>query len=123
MAQPYRELFAAPGTRGFALAGLLARIPLPMIGIGIITMLSQLRGSYALAGAVSASFVLTYALVSPLPRSVTGMPSALPACVRLAWWGTAWLRGHGGGNRSGVSGDRRRVTALAALKNELEGPQ
>lgn len=65
MAKPYRELFAAPGARGFALAGLLARIPLPMIGIGIITMLSQLRGSYALAGAVSASFVLTYALVSP----------------------------------------------------------
>jgi hypothetical protein len=22
------------------------------------------------------------------------MPSALPASVRLAWWGTAWLRGH-----------------------------
>lgn len=65
MAQPYRELFAAPGTRGFALAGLLARIPLPMMGIGIITMLSQLRGSYALAGAVSATFVLSYALLSP----------------------------------------------------------
>jgi MFS family permease len=36
-----------------------------MTGIGIITMLSQLRGSYALAGAVSATFVLTYALMSP----------------------------------------------------------
>ncbi|WP_025918588.1 MFS transporter [Pectobacterium parmentieri] len=65
MLNPYRELFAAPGTRGFALAGLLARISLPMTGIGIITMLSQLRGSYALAGAVSATFVLTYALLSP----------------------------------------------------------
>ncbi|MDE8756366.1 MFS transporter [Pectobacterium polaris] len=65
MVNPYRELFAAPGTKGFALAGLLARIPLPMTGIGIITMLSQLRGSYALAGAVSATFVLTYALLSP----------------------------------------------------------
>ncbi|RYC43252.1 MFS transporter [Pectobacterium zantedeschiae] len=65
MINPYRELFAAPGTRGFALAGLLARIPLPMTGIGIITLLSQLRDSYALAGAVSATFVLTYALLSP----------------------------------------------------------
>ena len=36
-----------------------------MTGIGIITLLSQLRGSYALAGAVSATFVLTYALLSP----------------------------------------------------------
>jgi len=65
MRNPYRELFAAPGARGFVLAGLLARLPVPMIGIGIITMLSQLRGSYALAGAVSAAFVLTYALLSP----------------------------------------------------------
>ncbi len=65
MATPYRDLFAAPGTAGLALAGLLARLPLPMTGIGIITLLSQLRGSYALAGAVSATFVLTYALLSP----------------------------------------------------------
>ncbi|WP_409456893.1 MFS transporter, partial [Pseudomonas sp.] len=65
MANPYRELFQVPGAKGFTLAGLLARLPLPMTGIGIITMLSQLRGSYALAGAVSASFVLSYALLSP----------------------------------------------------------
>ncbi|POA31879.1 MULTISPECIES: MFS transporter [unclassified Pseudomonas] len=65
MANPYRVLFQAPGTKGFSVAGLLARLPLPMTGIGIITMLSQLRGSYALAGAVSATFVLTYALMSP----------------------------------------------------------
>lgn len=65
MATPYRDLFAAPGTTGLALAGLLARLPLPMTGIGLITLLSQLRGSYALAGAVSATFVLTYALLSP----------------------------------------------------------
>jgi len=58
-------LFAAPGTTGFALAGLLARLPLPMTGIGIITLLAQVRGSYALAGAVAATFVLTYALLSP----------------------------------------------------------
>ncbi|MEG1680069.1 MAG: MFS transporter, partial [Stenotrophomonas sp.] len=65
MATAYRALFAAPGTSGFALAGLLARLPLPMTGIGIITLLAQLRGSYALAGAVSATFVLAYALASP----------------------------------------------------------
>ena len=61
----YRALFQARGAKGFVLAGLLARIPLPMTGIGIITLLSQVRGSYALAGAVSAMFVLTYALMSP----------------------------------------------------------
>lgn len=65
MANAYRALFTAPGTSGFVLAGLLARLPLPMTGIGIITLLAQLHGSYALAGAVSATFVLVYALASP----------------------------------------------------------
>lgn len=96
MAQPYRELFAAPGTRGFALAGLLARIPLPMIGIGIITMLSQLRGSYALAGAVSASFVLSYALVSPqVSRWVDrrGQSRVLPLATAISVLGMLLLLG------------------------------
>ena len=96
MAQPYRELFAAPGTRGFALAGLLARIPLPMIGIGIITMLSQLRGSYALAGAVSASFVLSYALLSPqVSRWVDrrGQSRVLPLATAISVLGLLLLFG------------------------------
>ncbi|MBN3229086.1 MFS transporter [Pectobacterium brasiliense] len=100
MVNPYRELFAAPGTRGFALAGLLARIPLPMTGIGIITMLSQLRGSYALAGAVSATFVLTYALLSPqisrlvdrhgqgrvLPIATTVSAIGMLLLLASTWW-------------------------------------
>lgn len=65
MANPYSKLFSASGTVTFSIAGLLARLALPMTGIGIITMLSQLRGSYALAGAVAVLFVLTYALLSP----------------------------------------------------------
>lgn len=65
MLKAYRTLFAAPGSLSFTFAGLLARLPLPMTGIGLITLIAQLQQSYALAGAVSASFVLTYALVSP----------------------------------------------------------
>ncbi len=65
MISRYQEIFKAPGSKSFALAGLLARLALPMMGIGIITMLAQLKGSYTLAGAVSATFVLTYALLSP----------------------------------------------------------
>lgn len=61
----YRALFAAPSSLNFTLAGLLARLPLPMTGIALITLISQLYQSFALAGAVSASFVLTYALISP----------------------------------------------------------
>lgn len=100
MSNPYRELFAAPGAKAFALAGLLARLALPMTGIGIITMLALLRGSYALAGAVSATFVLAYALLSPqISRRVDrrGQGRVLPAAAAIsalgllllcasAWW-------------------------------------
>ena len=65
MRNPYRELFKAPGAASFVLAGLMARLALPMAGIGIITMLSQLRGAYALAGAVAATFSLSTALLAP----------------------------------------------------------
>ena len=41
MATAYRTLFQALGSKAFTLAGLLARLPLPMTGIGIITLLSQ----------------------------------------------------------------------------------
>ncbi|MBI6926079.1 MULTISPECIES: MFS transporter [Pseudomonas] len=83
----YRELFRASGTKGFALAGLLARLPLPMTGIGIITMLSQITGSYGLAGAVAATFVLTYALMSPqISRLVDrhGQRRVLPAAAAFS---------------------------------------
>ncbi|MFE0102429.1 MFS transporter [Streptomyces sp. NPDC059009] len=65
MADPYRRLFAAPGTLGFSAAGLLARLPLPMTHMGILTMLSELRGQYALAGAVAGTFTLAMALIGP----------------------------------------------------------
>ncbi|MFI7103544.1 MFS transporter [Streptomyces sp. NPDC050161] len=65
MANPYRELFSAPGAKGFSAAGLLARLPLPMTHMGILTMLSELRGEYALAGAVAGTFTLSMALIAP----------------------------------------------------------
>ncbi|MEU3628966.1 ABC transporter permease [Amycolatopsis coloradensis] len=65
MANPYRELFSAKGSIAFSAAGLVARIPVPMMGIGIITMLAQARGDYGLAGLVSAAFTLSMALLGP----------------------------------------------------------
>ncbi|MFF6012722.1 MFS transporter [Rahnella sp. R3(2024)] len=87
MATLYRHLFTEPGTGNFVIAGLLARIPLPMAGIGIITLLSQQRGGYALAGAVSATFVLTYALLSPqISRYVDryGQRRVLPVATAIS---------------------------------------
>lgn len=65
MSNPYREIFRAPGAMGFSAAGFFARLPLAMAPIGIVAMLSQTHGEYWLAGAVSATFALTNALISP----------------------------------------------------------
>jgi len=65
MATPYRTLFALPGRARLTFASFIARMALPMCGIGIIAMLSQSRGGYALAGAVAATFVFTYAICAP----------------------------------------------------------
>nr|WP_233477619.1 MFS transporter [Streptomyces sp. SID7804] len=58
-------MFAAPGSRAFSAAGLLGRMPLSMMGIGVVTMISQLTGRYGLAGALSATIALSAALAGP----------------------------------------------------------
>lgn len=65
MSNPYREIFRAPGAKGFSAAGFFARLPIAMAPIGIVAMLSQTLGEYWLAGAVSATYALTNALISP----------------------------------------------------------
>ncbi|MDF3147588.1 MULTISPECIES: MFS transporter [unclassified Streptomyces] len=65
MPSPYRALFAAPGTKGFTAAGFLGRMPLSMMGIGVVTMVSQLTGRYGLAGALSATIALSAAVAGP----------------------------------------------------------
>jgi MFS family permease len=65
VASAYRRIFQAPGTKGFSSAAFIARLPIAMAPIGIVAMLSQTHGAYWLAGAVSATFALTNALVAP----------------------------------------------------------
>ncbi|WP_241386505.1 MFS transporter [Rhodococcus sp. CH91] len=83
----YRELFAAPGAAAFCLAGFVARLPIAMVGIGIVTMFSQLEGNYALGGALSALFALSYAVLTPLvSRAVDryGQHRILPAAASVS---------------------------------------
>ncbi|MFI1203786.1 MFS transporter [Streptomyces sp. NPDC020883] len=62
---PYSRLFAVPGTRAFTAAGLLARLPMGMLGVSAILMIAGTRGSYALAGAVTATGLAATALAGP----------------------------------------------------------
>jgi len=65
MANPYADIFRAPGSAAFSAAGFLARLPFAMVTVGIVTMLSQTTGRYGMAGAVAATFAVTNSLVSP----------------------------------------------------------
>jgi MFS family permease len=65
MLSDYRRIFSPAGSLLFCAAGFLSRLPQSMIGVGIVTMLSQLGRGYLLAGAVSATQSLATALIGP----------------------------------------------------------
>jgi MFS family permease len=62
---PYRRLFAHPGTRAFTLGNLVARLPMGMFSVSAVIMIASSRGSYALAGAVTATGLAATAVVAP----------------------------------------------------------
>ncbi|MBB5123317.1 MFS transporter [Streptomyces griseoloalbus] len=62
---PYRRLFALPGTRAFTAGNLIARLPMGMFSVSAVVMIAGTRGSYALAGAVTATGLAATAVVAP----------------------------------------------------------
>jgi len=64
---PYVQLFrAVPGARAFSFAGWLARLPMPILGLGAVLLVAGESGSYGLAGTVAGTLALTGSLLSPL---------------------------------------------------------
>ncbi|WP_431896324.1 MFS transporter [Nonomuraea sp. bgisy101] len=66
MVGPYRGLFNTPGVKGFVFAGFIGRMPMSMLGIGIVRLISLITGSYATAGAVAAVTNISFAIAAPL---------------------------------------------------------
>ncbi|MHC3473913.1 MFS transporter [Streptomyces sp. 7R007] len=62
---PYRRLLAIPGARAFTIGNLLARLPMGMFSVSAVVMIAGARGSYALAGAVTATGLAATGLVAP----------------------------------------------------------
>ncbi|UFQ15960.1 MULTISPECIES: MFS transporter [Streptomyces] len=62
---PYARLFAIPGATAFTLGNLIARLPMGMFSVSAVIMISGARGSYALAGAVTATGLAATAVVAP----------------------------------------------------------
>lgn len=64
MLDSYRRVFAHRGAAAFSASGLVARLPISMMTLGIVILVSELSGSYGLAGQVSAAFVIGNAVVA-----------------------------------------------------------
>ncbi|WP_447037778.1 MFS transporter [Streptomyces sp. DSM 118878] len=62
---PYAALFAIPGATAFTAGNLIARLPMGMFSVSAVIMISGARGSYALAGAVTATGLAATAVVAP----------------------------------------------------------
>lgn len=66
MFSSYRVIFQHPGTKAFSGAGFIARMTVSMMGIGIITMIAQLRDSFFMAGVTAAVYTFSAAFCAPL---------------------------------------------------------
>ena len=62
----YARLFSFEGTRAFCISGAIARLPISMMGLGIVLALNHIYNNWTITGTMSAAYVLSQAAVTPL---------------------------------------------------------
>ena len=106
MLTPYRRVLTLPGAWAFSLSGFFARLPISMVSLGIVLLVSTRTGSYSLAGAVAASYLIANAVFAVAQGRLVdrlGQSRVLPCGVLvfaislalLMWaveagWSTPW---------------------------------
>lgn len=60
----YRRVLSEPGAALFSATGLVARLPISMVGLGIVLLVESSTGSYGVAGAVSAAYMVANAVLA-----------------------------------------------------------
>jgi len=86
MLNKYRQAFAGNSAWRFSTAGFIARLPVSMVGIGILMYVEAERGSYTIAGAVSGSISIAAAIGGPLSSRLVdklGQHRVLPFQILL----------------------------------------
>jgi MFS family permease len=66
MLTSYRRVLAVPGALRFSLTGLVGRLPISMVGLGIVLLVEAATGSYGVAGSVSAAYMVANAILAIL---------------------------------------------------------
>lgn len=86
MFTPYRRVLGLPGALAFSISGLVARLPISMVSLGIVLLVSTRTGSYSLAGAISASYLIANAVFAILQGRLVdriGQGRVLPWTILL----------------------------------------
>lgn len=87
MLQTYRQIFTPP-TALFSLSGLVARLPISMVGLGIVLLAEHETGSYGFAGSVSAVALIANALFAiPQGRLIDRLGQGRVLSVVITVWG------------------------------------
>jgi len=83
---PYRSVLKTPGALAFTTAAFIARLPISMIGLGIVLYISGRTNSYALAGALTAAFTISaagFAIVTSRFIDRYGQRKLLPSLIAV----------------------------------------
>jgi MFS family permease len=90
MLDAYRRILVQPGAALFSATGLVARLPIAMVGLGVVLLVEAESGSYGLAGSVSGVGLLANAAFAiPQARWIDrlGQSRVLPLAITV--WGVA----------------------------------
>lgn len=66
MFSSYRRILGHPGALRFSMSALVARLPMSMVGLGIVLLVSAATGRYGVAGAVAAAYMIANAAMAIL---------------------------------------------------------
>lgn len=89
MFSSYRRILAVPGAALFSATGLIARLPISMIGLGIVFLVEGASGSYGRAGTVSAVFLAASAVIAVVQgRIIDRVGQARVLVPAITVWGT-----------------------------------
>jgi MFS family permease len=88
MLDSYRVILSRPGTALFSATGIVARMPISMLGVGIVLLVSQATGSYGVAGSVSGVQLVAAAVVAiPMGRLIDRLGQARVAVPAVTSFG------------------------------------
>lgn len=94
MLTTYRKILALPGALVFSMSGLVARLPISMVSLGVVLLVSTRTGSYSLAGTISAAYLIANAVFAvPQARLIDrlGQGRVLPVCAAVSGIGLAMM--------------------------------